>query len=76
MSEKVYALVRKSSKYYGQSSDSNTHFEVTLNTNAQQLSDGYYIKGGIGGNYRPNDLDFYTEFNGGLELVKRKSWVD
>jgi hypothetical protein len=69
----VFALVRESSKYHGQGDD--TPFPVTLNDNPMQLADGYYISGGIGGNYRPEDLDFYTKEDDGFKLVKRKSWV-
>ena len=71
MSNEVYARIRSTSQYASQ--DTGEPFVVTLNTNPRQLADGFYIDGGPGGNYSPEDLDFYTEFNGELVLVKRTS---
>lgn len=75
MAQDIYALVRSSSSYHGQSADSDTHFQVTLNTDSNQLADGYYIRGGVAGNYRPEDLDLYIKTDDGFAPIKRKSWV-
>lgn len=73
MTDQVYARIRSNSKYHAQ--DTGEPFPVELNSNPRQLADGFYIKGGPGGNYSPEDLDFYTKFGDEFHLVERKSSV-
>ncbi|MBL4625788.1 MAG: hypothetical protein JKY42_11715 [Flavobacteriales bacterium] len=73
MASEVYARIRSTSKYHGQ--DEGIPFPVSLNVGHQQLANGFYIQGGPGGNYRPEDLDFYTKKGEEFHLVKRKSRV-
>lgn len=73
MNNQVYARIRQSSKYFNQ--DNGTPFPISLNTDPSQLADGFYIEGGPGGNYTPEDLDLYVKKEDKLIAVKRKSWV-
>ena len=70
MSEQLYARVNPDSRYAAQ--DRGVPFPVSLNTNPNQVKDGYLIAGGPGGNYRPEDLDFYCKRSGSFQKIDRR----
>lgn len=62
----LYALIKKNSKHYSHrwynvdEKGKPAHFEVTIPT--QNRQDGQ-AKGGAGGNYYINELNFYVKVN-------------
>ncbi|MBN2825828.1 MAG: hypothetical protein JXQ76_10915 [Campylobacterales bacterium] len=60
---KLYALIKKGTKYAYQNSHHKEPFEVEIQDNKE-----YQIAGGIGGQYRICDLEFYIKI--GREFVK------
>lgn len=55
----LYANVRKDSRYGSQRQA--LPFPVTIHPNQFQLIDGFFWKGGIGGQYRTVDLEFFIQ---------------
>lgn len=59
--EKIYARIRKSSKYYWQKrkavEQGEYPFRVTI---LENYGDEYVVKGGIGGQYRLSDVDLFV----------------
>ncbi len=63
----LYANVRKNGRYGSQRQPEP--FEINLHDNAFQIMEGYFWKGGPGGNYRTVDLEFYVKHAQSGELV-------
>jgi hypothetical protein len=63
----LYANVRKNGRYGSQRQPEP--FEINLHENAFQIMEGYFWNGGIGGNYRTVDLEFYVKEPKSGELV-------
>lgn len=63
---KIFARIREDSKYSDQNDypDYGSHFPVQL----QETRDNYIWQGGIGGQYRTSDLDFFIRDHKG-ELI-------
>lgn len=57
MSKQLYANVSPSSRYAHQAT--KQPFPIQLESDPQQIADGYLFAGGPGGSYRLEDLEFY-----------------